>query len=171
MVLAGVMSGFGTLLFDSGAGGRSSRLYRALVDGGLATEIDASFRPSIDPTVFHVFATVRSGVEIAAVENAVDQELQRLRHETAEPEELERVNRQAKAQFVYLRDGVFRRALALGAYTVVGWPDALSTLPELIEGVTVEDVMRAASTYLVDRHRTVGWYVPENGAGRAGLPS
>lgn len=171
MVLAGILSGFSTLMFDSGAGGRSSRLYRALVDGGLATEVDASFRPSIDPTVFHVFATVRSGVEIAAVEATVDQEVERLRRELATPEELDRVKRQARAQFVYLRDGVFRRALALGAYTVVGWPDALSTLPALIERVAVEDVTRAASTYLVQQHRTVGWYVPENGVGRAGPPS
>ncbi|MGQ0549289.1 MAG: M16 family metallopeptidase [Armatimonadota bacterium] len=164
MVLAGVLSGFALLQFDTGAGGRSSRLYRALVDAGLATDIDANFRPSIDPTLFHVYATVRSGVEVAAVEAVVNRELARLRNEPVEPVELERVKRQAKAQFVYMRDGVFRRALALGAFTVVGWAEAPSRLLELVDRVTADDVVRVAGTYLVDRRRTVGWYVPENGA-------
>jgi zinc protease len=170
MVLSGVLAGFRLLPFDGGTGGRSSRLYRALVDGGLATDIDVGFRPSIDPALLHISATVRTGIDVAAVEKAVDQELMRLHHEPVEPVELDRVKRQAKAQIVYLRDGVFRRALALGVSAVVDRPEALSSLAQAVDRITVDDVTQVARTYLVERNRTVGWYVPDpTGSSRESL--
>src|SRR5258708_11776392 len=52
------------------ASGRSSRLYRALVEKQLATEIDASFGLNKDPFLFLLEATVRPGVTHRAVEDA-----------------------------------------------------------------------------------------------------
>jgi predicted Zn-dependent peptidase len=54
----------------------------------------------------------------------------------------------------------------LGAVAVVDRPEALFALPEQIEGVTADDVTRVASTYLGERTRTVGWYLPEDGPPR-----
>jgi len=161
MVTDGVLSGFkGVSPFDGGGGGRSSRLYRALVDGALATEAGSGIVPSIDPALLRVGATVRSGVEIQAVESAVNVEIRRLQDEPVGPDELARVKRQARAQFVYLRDGIFRRAMALGAFAAVDRPETLYALAEGVERVTADDVTRVARTYLVDRRRTVGWYLP-----------
>ncbi|MGH2403976.1 MAG: M16 family metallopeptidase [bacterium] len=166
MIASGILSGFKLIPFDSGGGGRSSRLYRALVERGLATDADASFRPSIDPTLLYISATVRSGVEVAAVEAAVHEEIDRLHHERVEPTELERVRRQARAQFVYLRDGVFRRAMLLGAFTVVDRPETLAALADAVDTVTAEDVVRVARAYLGEPNRTVGSYLPLVGASR-----
>ncbi len=167
LVLDGVLSGFkGMNPFDGGAGGRSSRLYRALVDRGLATEAGSGVTPSIDPTLFRIGATVRSGVDVAAVEAAVHVEVARLQDAPVELVELRRVKRQAQAQFVYLRDGVLRRAMALGAFAAVDRPETFFALVEGVERVTADDVARVARTYLMDRSRTVGWYLPENGGAR-----
>ncbi|MCX7838287.1 MAG: insulinase family protein [Anaerolineae bacterium] len=49
-VLAGILSGVGGMSFSGGASpGRSSRLYRALVETGLATDVSCSFRATLDP--------------------------------------------------------------------------------------------------------------------------
>ncbi|MBI3997852.1 MAG: insulinase family protein [Armatimonadetes bacterium] len=172
MVLDGVLSGFqGVLPFDGGGGGRSSRLYRGLVDRGLAAEVGSGVTPSIDPTLLRIGATVRSGVEVAAVEAALNAEVARLHDAPVTSDELARVKRQAQAQFVYLRDGVFRRAMALGAFAVVDRPQTLYALAEGIERTTAEDVMRVARTCLTDRRRTVGWYLPEGSRQQEGTPS
>jgi zinc protease len=161
LVLDGVLSGFkGPAPFDGGGGGRSSRLYRALVDRGLATDAGSGLTPSTDPTLFRVSATARDGVDAAAVEAAVLAEIARLHDEQVGDAELARVKRQAQAQFVYLRDGVFRRAIALGAFASVDRPETLYALIDHVARVSAADVMRAARAYLVDRGRTVGWYVP-----------
>jgi len=165
MVLDGVLAGFsGPVPFDGGSGGRSSRLYRALVDGGLATDVGSGMAQSIDPTLFRVSATVRAGADISAVEAAILIELTRIGREPVTAQELARVKRQAQAQFVYMLDGASRRAVALGAVAVVDRPEALFALPAQIERVTAEDVTRVAHTYFGERTRTVGWYVPDDAA-------
>jgi zinc protease len=167
MVLDGLLSGFKSAVpFDGVAGGRSSRLYRALVDRGLAADVSSGLTPSIDPTLFRIGVTVRAGVEPAAVEAAVDAELRRLQHEPPSAEELARVRRQAQAQFVYLKDGVFRRALALGVYATVDRPQRLADVAAGVAAVTAEDVVRVARAYLTPRRRTVGWYLPDAAAVR-----
>ena len=167
LVLDGLLSGFaGIVPFDGSGGGRSSRLYRALVDGGLAAEVGSGITPSADPTLFRILATVRSGVEVSAVEAAVHAEIAKLQEEPAGDAELAKVKRQARAQFVYLRDGVMRRAMALGAFAAVDTPERLFTLSEAVEGITADAVAGAARTYLTEKRRTVGWFVPENGAPR-----
>ncbi len=162
LVLDGVLSGFKSAIpFDGNAGGRSSRLYRALVDRGLATEVSSGLTPSIDPTLLRISATVRAGVDPAAVEAAIDAELRRLQDTPPGADELARVRRQAQAQFVYLRDGVFRRALALGAYATVDRAERLWEVANGVAAVTGDDVARVARTYLTPLRRTVGWYLPD----------
>lgn len=167
MVLDGVLSGFkGVAPFEGGGGGRSSRLYRALVDRRLATDAGSGLTPSIDPSLFRISATARSGVDPGAVESAIYAEIARLHDEPVSTSELDKVKRQAQAQFVYLRDGVFRRAIALGAFATVDRPETLFALVEAVARVTADDVARAARAYLVDRKRTVGWYVPDDQASK-----
>jgi zinc protease len=167
LVLDGILSGFkGVVPFDGGGGGRSSRLHRALVDGGLATEVGSGLVPSADPTVFRILATVRSGVEVAAVEAAVDAEVVRLQEEPLPHAELDKVKRQALAQFVYLRDGVSRRAVALGSFAAVDRPQTLAAVADGVGRVTADDVARVARAYLMAARRTVGWYLPEAGTPR-----
>lgn len=165
LVLNGLLSGFAGLVpFDGGGGGRSSRLYRALVDRGFATEVGSGLTPSADPTLFRILATARSGVEAKAVEAEVDAEIARLRDDPVGEAELAKVKQQARAQFVYLRDGVMRRAMALGAFAAVDSPERLFALSQAVEHVTADDVNRVARAYLTEKRRTVGWFVPEDGA-------
>jgi zinc protease len=161
LVLDGVLCGFsGPAPFDGGGGGRSSRLYRALVDGGLTADVGSGLVPSIDPTVFRVSATVRSGVDVENVEQVIDDEITRIHERPVDGAELASVKRQARSQFVYLNDGVSRRAVTLGAFATVASPETLFSLSDAVDAVTAEDVTRVARTYLIKKRRTVGWFVP-----------
>jgi zinc protease len=100
------------------------------------------------------------------VEAAILNELTRIRQDPVTADELTRVKRQAQAQFVYMLDGASRRAVALGAVAIVDRPEALFALPGQIERVTADDVTRVARTYLGERTRTVGWYLPDEGTSR-----
>jgi len=166
LVADGLLSGFKSIVpFDQAGGGRSSRLYRALVETGLASEVSSSQIPSTDPTLFRITATVQTQADPRAVEARVLDEVARLSREPADAAELAKVKKQAKAQMVFTRDGVFRIAMGLGAFAVVDTPDAFDSLISRIDRVTADDVLRVAATYLTERNRTVGWYLPEPSAG------
>jgi zinc protease len=172
LVLDGLLSGFKSVVpFEGPGGSRSSRLHRALVESELASDAGSSLIPSVDPTLFRVVATARAGVEPAAVEERALAELERLAREPADPSELAKVKKQAKAQFAFAQDGVYRTALALGAYAVVDTPDGFVRLLDRLDRVTADDVMRVAATYLRRSHLTVGWYVPEPAGVTAPAPA
>ncbi|HEX9531258.1 MAG TPA: pitrilysin family protein [bacterium] len=165
LVTDGILSGFkGIVPFDQAGGGRSSRLYRALVDARLATDVSSSVTPSADPTLFRVAATVRAGGEVGMVEERILTEVDRLTREPVGADELAKVKKQAKAQLIFSRDGVFRLAMGLGAFAVVDEPAAFESLVGRIDRVTADDVMHVAATYLTERTRTVGSYLPVPGA-------
>ncbi|MBI4278863.1 MAG: insulinase family protein [Armatimonadetes bacterium] len=169
-VLDGILSGFRGVVFSEGPGGRSSRLYRALVDRGLATEASSAYSTRIDPTLFHMTATVRTGVDPEAVERAVDDEIARLCEEPVGEVELAKVKKQARAQCAYAHDGVFGQAVLLGAAAIVDSLDLYHKIMDRLEAVDAEAVQAAARRYFDRRARTTGWFIPE-GAGSAARPA
>jgi len=165
LLLDGILSGFkGVVPFDQSQGSRSSRLYRALVETGLAADVGSSLIPSIDPTLFRVTATVRAGMDPRSVEERAVKEFEGLGTKPVDFTELTKVKKQARAQIVYSRDGVYRTAMGLGAFAMVDKPEAFGTLLDRLERVTPDDILRVAAMYLHSKNRTVGTYLPEAGA-------
>ncbi len=164
-VLAGVLSGVGSMSFSGhGSPGRSSRLYRALVETELATDVDCGFRPTIDPGTIDVTATVRPGVPVEKVERAIFNELEKVSTKSITDQELEQIFKQAKVQFVYATDGVMNKGYLLGEMQIVAsYKMYLDFMDNLIK-VTKADVQRVASKYLLETNRTVGWFIPTDGA-------
>jgi len=67
-----------TILFS----GQSSRLYKRLVDKDqLALNINGGWRDAFDPTLFTFTSQPKAGVDPAAVEKAIYEELERLKTE------------------------------------------------------------------------------------------
>jgi zinc protease len=146
--------------------GRSSRLFRRLVDGEIASGVSAGYDLTLDPYLFAFDATLRSGVEPARAEEAILQELERIQREGVPEDELQRTKRQLHAQTVYSLEGVTNQGFALGFMDLVAHdPSAWESFPNALQQVTSDDVQRVATTYLNERNRTVGWFIPEtNGA-------
>jgi zinc protease len=168
VVLSSVLGGASSPIAWGGARGlgRSSRLYRALVDGEIASSVSASYELTLDPYLFAFDATLRNGVETARAEQAILREIARIQREGVPDEELARTKRQLHAQVVYSLEGVTNQGFALGFMDLVagdaaGW----QTFPDALQRVTSDDLQRVASTYLADDQRTTGWFLPRDGEG------
>ena len=166
LVAEAVLSGGKPFSFGGGAAmGRSSRLYRALVTTELASSAGASMSLSIDPYLFGVSATLRPESDSEHVESVIVAELERLASEPVHADELERVRKQIRAQYVYSQQSASSKAYLLGALAVVApdrTPDGL--LDEML-AVTPDDLKRVAADWLVARQRTTGWLIPTDGSG------
>jgi len=166
VVLSSVLGGASSPIAWGGARGlgRSSRLYRALVDGEIATGVSASYELTLDPYLFAFDATLRSGVEPARAEGAILAEVDKIQNHGVPDEELARTKRQLHAQVVYSLEGVTNQGFALGFMDLVANdPAAWETFPSALQEVTSDDLQRVAKTYLVERQRTTGWFIPMEG--------
>jgi zinc protease len=142
--------------------GRSSRLYRSLVTTGLASSAGAGSAMTRDPYLFRISATARPGTEPAKLEAAALAQVDKLISEGVTEAELAKVRRQMKAGHVFGTEGVTSQARYLGQYEMAtSWRSFETYLDDLMR-VTTEDIVRVAKTYLAERNRTVGWYIPTN---------
>jgi zinc protease len=143
--------------------GRSSRLYRNLVMTGLASSAGAGLALTRDPYLFRLSATARRETEPPALEAAALAELAKVAEEGVSDAELAKVRRQLRAGHVFSTEGVTNQARYLGQYEMAqGWR-AFETYLDDLARVTTEDLARVARTYLVERNRTVGWFIPSDG--------
>jgi zinc protease len=140
---------------------KSARLYRALVDAGLAASATSSFSDSLDPGLFGFAATVRAGRALEEVEAIMLAEIQRVIEEPVDDAELTKALKQSRAQFVYANESVSNQAFWLGRMEMVESFRRLNTFLDNLSAVTKDDVQRVAQTYLGPANRTIGWFVPE----------
>jgi zinc protease len=144
------------------SGGKSSRLYQNLVrDKQLVFSVDADQSLlSKDPSLFYFTANPLPGKEVAEVEKALDQEVERLQEELVGERELEKAKNQLETSFIFAQDSLFYQAMLLARYEIsMSWKDIDDYLPS-IRKVSPEDIQRAARRYLVPDNRTVGILIP-----------
>ena len=108
-----------TVLATALSGGRSSRLYRALVEHQLATAVNVSANQGKDPEVFDISVTERTGVAPDAVKKAMLAEIARVQQEPLSANELQEGYDQARADFVYAQDSLEQQASRLGFYETI----------------------------------------------------
>ncbi len=143
------------------ASGRSSRLYRALVASGLATEVEAGADLKKDPHLFTVEATLRPDGDHRAVEARVLEELDRIAAAPLPDDEFARVRKGLLAVNAFTTDTVTWRALRLGQLLATGAASSIGEWYDRLAAVTPEDVRNAAALTFDERSRTVGWFVPQ----------
>jgi zinc protease len=163
VVLSSILGGASSPIAWGGARGlgRSSRLYRALVDGEIASGVSAGYELTLDPYLFAFDATLRNGVEPARAEDAILAAIEVIQREGVPDAELTRTKRQLHAQVVYSLEGVTNQGFALGFMDLVANdPEAWASFPAALQQVTSDDLQRVASTYLVEQQRTTGWFMP-----------
>jgi len=154
VALAGTSGG------SDGASGRSSRLHRAIVEKGLATDVDASFRLTKDPNLFWVDATLRPEIKHADVERALMSELDRIAIEPLTDEEFARVRRQIVAATAFGTDTITWRAYRCGEILSTGAAASLADWYAKLAAVTRDQIREAAAVMFNERSRNVGWFIP-----------
>lgn len=161
-VLSTILTGAsGMNLFAPAPPNRSSCLYKALVGTGLAAGVSGSFSPTLDPYLYSILATVRTGRSLDQVEAAFDAEMERILHDSISEDELNIAIKQARAQFAYSSESVTNQGFWFGYSSVVADAGWFESFLGNLATVTVEDIHRVANAYLPRRNRTVGHYVPQ----------
>ena len=139
---------------------RSARLYRALVERGLASSVSGALMPTEQPFLYTVSVTATEGAALAAVELALLEELDRVRREGVTDAELIKAKAQLRARLVFDSDSVTNIAHQLGYYETIASVHVFTAAPARIAAVTLEDVAAAARVVFPAANRTVGWFEP-----------
>jgi zinc protease len=167
-ILTAILTGAsGMNLFAPSPPNRTSRLYRALVESELAAGVGGSLSPMLDPYLYTISATARAGRRLEEIEAALNAETDRVLQETISTTELQTAIKQAKAQFAYSSESVTNQGFWLGFSSVVADSDWFESFVDNLAAVGVEDVRRVAHSYLPQRNRTVGYYVPQGSSSEA----
>ena len=139
---------------------RKARLYRALVEAGLASSVAGAILPTEHPFLYTVSATVAEGVEPARAEEVLLAEIDRLRRDGVEAGELARAKQQLRARLVFENDSVTNIAHQLGYFATIASLDAFFSLERCLQSVTEADVADAVRARFAPSQRTIGVFRP-----------
>jgi zinc protease len=145
-----------TLLSSIMAGGKSSRLDRALVDSGLTTSIDIFDLDDKDPSLLILFASLQKGKLATQAERTILREFEKIKQGTIAADELERAKNILLSEFYDKFGDSKEKASFLGHYETVS--PSFRTGIEILEKIsrlTAADVQSAAKKYLEPSNRTV----------------
>jgi zinc protease len=163
-VLESLLTGPSSLnLFGGGISNKTSRLYRALVDAGLAVSIGGSLQATIDPFLYGITATVHPEKDADEVIRVLDKEMDRLQREAPTKGELARAVKQARALFAYGSESITNQAFWLGFAEMFADQDWFLGYLDNLAAVTPADVQHAAQNYLIPQNRILGAYRPTTG--------
>lgn len=140
--------------------GKNSRLYRALTNENLTTNVSADIGFFHDPSLTTVYASLAPGAKPDAVEMITLAELERVKKDGVTDVEVASAISQLIASSAYARDGAFAVASTLNEFISSGDWTRYVTLDDDIKKVTPDDVKRIANTYLNEDQSTTGWFVP-----------
>ncbi|MBI2921852.1 MAG: insulinase family protein [Planctomycetes bacterium] len=141
--------------------GRRARLYRALVDTGLATDVGVGNYWCRYPTLFTIQVTGVPGKDPAEIEAALDFEVRRIAAEGLPAEEVARCVRQLARARAFSLDSTEEVAAAIADFEAFSsWRYGLAFAEEVAK-VTPERIQAAARKYLVADNRTVGVLLPD----------
>jgi zinc protease len=140
--------------------GKNARLYRALVDKGLALNAGAGTDLHRDLSLHTLYASLAPSATQEQVEDALLAELDKIKTNGVTAAEIERVKQQYIAADAYKRDGTAAVASELNEWIAVGDWTLYVTFPQKVQQVTAADVQRVAKQYFDEDQSTTGWFVP-----------
>jgi zinc protease len=139
---------------------RRSRLYRALVERGLASSVGGAVLPTEHPFLYTVSATATDGTAVAGVTDLLLEELERVRVEGITDGELTKAKAQLKARLVFDNESIADIAHQLGYFETIATVDSFLDAPSRIAAVTLDEVSKVAQAVLTPFNRTIGTFEP-----------
>lgn len=163
-VLDSLLTGPSSLnMFGSGGtSNKTSRLYRALVEGEISVSCHGSLQATLDPFLYAINLTVHPAHTPEEVLNAVDQEIDQVLNSPVTEAEIERAVKQAKALFAFTSENITNQAFWLGYAEMFASYDWFENYVEHLAQVTPEKVLQTAQTYLNPNNRVVGFYTKQS---------
>jgi zinc protease len=143
--------------------GRSSRLNQAIVrEKQLATSAGAFNPDARGPGLFQMSATVAPGKNVAEVESALYEEVEKVKTGPIADWEIEKAHNNARRTQAAGATSTLNRAVQLGEYAMFyNDPNLINTRTGEILKVTAADVQRVAQKYLTKENRSVVLTMPK----------
>lgn len=147
-----------SILSDILSRGKSSRLYAALVDKKqIATQIFTSYGESFDPTTFGFFAVAATGIHENEVEEALYEEIEKIKKDGITENELQKIKNQKLMEFYSQVETINGKSNNIGTYEVFfGDYKKMFDAPDAFNKVTAEDIKEVTKKYFIKSGRTVG---------------
>lgn len=140
--------------------GKNARLYRGLVDQGIALHAGAGTDLLHDLSLHTFFAALAPGATHEQVEKALWAEIAKIQSDGVTAAEVARVKQQYVAADAYKRDGTAAIAGEINEWIAVGDWTLYVTFPQKVQQVTPADVQRVAKLYFKEDQSTTGWFIP-----------
>jgi len=138
----------------------TSRLFQALVETELALEVGSSLMPRQAPGLYEVTLTLSDALQFQVAEEAVLEQLERLKNQEVSDFELAKGKNLLVAGEFLAQDTIEKRAVQLGYFESIASYQLLNDFEYRISRVGKEDLRRVAIHYLGENSRTVGSVVP-----------
>jgi predicted Zn-dependent peptidase len=137
--------------------GKTSRLYKALVETRLATSVGANSSDGFDPGLLYIMTVAAAGVEPAKIEKAMLEAIDKVAKEGVSEEELQKVKNSRLLGIYRLQETINGKAQLLGNYEVFnGDYKKAFDAPATYEKLTTADIQAVAAKYLKKSTRTIG---------------
>jgi zinc protease len=141
--------------------GRNSRLYQALVDSGIATDVSASVASLKDFGWYEISVVATPKQDLKKIDSIVTNAIGKLIATQVNESELIRAKAQFESSVILGNRDITSQAMQLGNDEVVtGNHLFMDGYLDAIRKVTAEDVQRVAKHYLDSKVRTVGYFIP-----------
>lgn len=153
-----------TFLSEILGGGTTSYLADALQFDTQVATYTAAFYSGVrlDDTTFNLIVVPKPGVSLQEAEDAMDVALEQFMIDGVDPEQLERIKLQIRADQIYGRDDVDRIANRYGQALTSGLTiEDVKAWPDILQAVTAEDIMQAARDLFDKPASVTGWLMRE----------
>ena len=151
------------LISDLLSNGPSSRLYRRLLrEQQLFSQIDCYISGNIDPGLLLIEGKLTSTITLEEGEQAIWKELEQLKAAEISSIELEKLKNKAESALIFSEASVMNKAMNLAFFELLGNPDLINQESEYYQGITSEDILRVAKTYLVKENCSIVTYRSKN---------
>jgi zinc protease len=150
---------------DHGSDHPTSRLYRALVDPGLAVRATSRWHPRRDPGLFTIQVQAAPGVAPPAIEAVVLRQVDRLTRRPPSDAELAEIRLRARRGLASAYEGASRTAFRLGLFETLGGRRIEERLYEGIQRAGPRQILQVARRLFVSEQRSTVVYESEGGSG------
>lgn len=142
--------------------GQSSRLYSSIVDDQqLAMQLVSTPLPLEHPGLSVILGLPNMGVELPALEKAIDKEILKVQQEPISDKEFQKLRNQIENQLVSSNATIASRAENLAtSYTYYNNTNQINEELDKYLSVSKEDLQKAAQQYFTPENRVVLYYLP-----------
>lgn len=148
------------LISDILSNGKSSRLYNELVvKDKLYTELNAFITGDADEGLFIFVGKLADGVDMSTAENALLEQIEKLKNDPIDEQELQKVKNKFEITFLYSQYKVLDRAMNLAYFDWLGNVDLINNEPQCYAAVTTHDIKRVANLTFTPQHCSTLYYM------------